>query len=241
MTDVNVIFEDSEGFDLDVRYVSVGQVPWIAAIGGRALPRQQRSRFVRPTFGPEELVETPYQASGGLSALMQLDDQELQVEIHRQSYSLLWSTELQADAVFRNVEPFLPRVRCETTVVYADGLQVDGESVRMLRATLRGTGAKQIAYVRLQFDDRAVTWEQRRVSLIGSDRWFIAGQVGFVADRLDQRYIEAMIERTASYRLAPIAAELARRAADVVAGIRRFPIADLGFAGESSLSGTAMS
>lgn len=217
-----------------------GLVPWIAAINGRAQPYSRRPRFVQPALGPDELVETPYQASGGPSALMQLGDQELQVEIHHQSYALLWSTELQADAVVRNIEPFLPRARCEAVVVYADGFEVDGESGPVMRAIMSGADAKQIAYVRLQYDDRAVTWEQRRVTLIGSERWFVAGQVGFVADRLDQGYIEALIEQTASYRLSPIAAELAGRAANVVAAIGRFPMGDLGEAGESSVSGTAM-
>jgi hypothetical protein len=222
MARTQIILTDAEGFDRWPDTAPVATAPWVEAMRRRSISRRRRAYYAFTT-GPGELVETPYVASGGLSSLIQLDDEELQVEIHRDSFSLLWSTDLLADSVIRNILPMLPGVPLEVEVAYVDGLAVEREPAAAMRAIARGEDARQVAYLRLQYEDRVVSWEQRRVDLIGSSRWFVAGQVGFVADQLDAAYIESMIVRTASRRLAPIAPHLASRVAKVVGLAERFP------------------
>jgi hypothetical protein len=231
------ILNDPEGPGRRRVRVPAAQTPWVEAMRRRSTPHGRR-RVPLPT-GPGELAETSYMASGGLSSLIQLDDEELQVEIHRQSFSLLWSTDLLADSTIRNVRSLLPGVPLEAEIAYVDGMAIDQDPFATMETITRGDDARQIAYVRLQFEDRVVSWEQRRVHLLGSSRWFVSGQVGFVADQLDQAYVELMIERTASRRLAPIAAELARRVANTVEAAGRFPLRAFEDAGGASAAGGA--
>jgi hypothetical protein len=243
MAGTQTILNDSEGLDAHPDTVPAVTMPWIEAMRRRRRRHPQRriGRFVKTTTGPTELVETPYVASGGLSSLIQLDDEELQVEIHRASFALHWSTDLLADAVIRNIQPLLPNAPLEAEVVFGDGLPMDKEPAAAMEAIVQGEDARQIVYLRLQFEDRAVSWEQRRVSLLGSSRWFVAAQVGLVADRLDEAYIEAMIERTASRRLAPIAADLAWRAGSTVGFAGRFPVGEFEETRRTSSQGMGMS
>lgn len=241
MAHTQIILKDTEWLDPPPDTVSAATVPWVEAMRRRSFSRRRRERSLLATTGPGELVETPYLASGGISSLIQLDDEELQVEIHRESFSLLWSTDLLADSVIRNIQPLLPDVPLEAEVAYVDGPSIDMEPAAAMEAIARGQDARQVAYLRLQFEDRAVSWEQRRVNLLGSGRWFVAGQVGFVADQLDEAHIKTMIERTASRRLAPIAAYLAWRVASTVGFAGRFPVRAFDKTGRASAAGGAAS
>lgn len=237
MARTQIMLNDAEELDPPPDTMPAATVPWVEAIRQRSFSHRRRGGYFLATTGPGELVETSYMASGGLSSLIQLDDEELQVEIHRKSFSLLWSTDLPVDSVMRNIQPLLPGVPLDAEVVYVDGFAMDKEPAAAMEAIARGEDARQFAYLRLQFENRAVSWEQRRVSVLGSSRWFVAGQVGLVVDQLDEAYIETMIERTASRRLAPIAADLARRAANTVRFAGRFPARVFDETGRASAAG----
>lgn len=188
------------------------------------------------------MTKIPYQASGGTSLLMRLDDgDEVQVEIHLESYAVLWSSQLSASAALRNLVPLLPGAPREAIAVHADGtVAEDVATVLDLIAEDDTNSQIDIAFFRLRYEDRVVSWEECRVKSPDTGLWVEMAQVGFLADRLDENYLVELIRNTAP-RLGVGAPALGRLAAEVVADAGRFPAAKLGEdfgagAGEGSAS-----
>lgn len=218
------------GHDLGTALGSTDLKPWWGMAYG-AGPARSRRAFKRPESGSLELTEFPYMASGGESLLMQLDDgDEVQVEIHLDSYSVLWSSRLSAAATFRNLAPLMSGAPLEAVAGDVDGTVTDGGVTVVLDLIANDDAHRRLAFFRLQYEDRIVTWEQRPASSPDTGRWIVLAEVGVLLSRLDESYLAELI-RSSAPRLTVAASALARRAAVVIARADRFPVAELDAAG----------
>jgi hypothetical protein len=174
------------------------------------------------------MTEVSYASSGGESLLMRLDDgDEVQVEIHVDSYSVLWSSRLSAAATFRNLVPLMPGAPLEAMAGDIDGTITDGDVTAVLTVIANDDARRRLAFFRLHYEDRIVTWEQRPVSSPDSGRWIVVAEVGVLLSCLDEGYLAELIRSTAP-RLSVAASTLARRSAEVIMSeVGRFPVAEL--------------
>jgi hypothetical protein len=253
----NAVLADSEDLD-EWHYqneVPIAAIPWLAAAhrrtqaglgsyagmgtrgarqwwrtpSGTLTDSLSRLQFKPLARGAVETTEISYQASGGTSLLMRLDDgDEMQVEIHLESYAVLWSSQLSASAAFRNLAPLMPGMPREAIAVRANGTVADDvASVLDLIAGNDPNDQIDITFFRLRYEDRIVSWEECRVNSPDTGLWVEVAQLGFLADRFDEGYLVELIRNTAP-RLGVSAPTLGQRAAEVVADAGRFPAAQLG-------------
>lgn len=239
----------------DARDIPVDTVPWLAAalrrtaagtwfdtgatIGSSDLrpwwrradhagAGYSRLRFKRPEWGSLEMTEIAYTASGGESLLMRLDNgDEVQVEIHVDSYSVLWSSQLSAAATFRNLVPLMPGAPLEAMAGDVDGTVTDGDVTAVLAVIASDDARRRLAFFRLRYEGRIVTWEQRPLHSPDSGRWIVVAEVGILLTCLDEGYLAELIRNTAP-RLSVAASALVRRAAKVITSATgSFPVAEL--------------
>lgn len=160
-----------------------------------------------------------YQASGGTSRLFEVGkDEQLQIEVHPDSYSVLWSSELSDSELSMRLDALLPR---SSRRVVVSARKQESHNIY----DISGGGAKEILsklhdalrsldFVRIDFDDRVLTWE------CGDVNHQRPNEVGFLAERFDPSYLTALLTSTATGRVTEIAEEAIYSAADIVS---RFP------------------
>jgi hypothetical protein len=163
-----------------------------------------------------------YVASGGPSRIVRFPDgQELQMEVHATSFAVVWSTELDPDATLRLAAPLLPQHVRRARVVDAGQLRQETEISTVVQRIK--TGGRGIALFRVQYDDRALSWENARHFASDARRGLGYARIGFVAESFDVDYIAELIERTGSARLNAAARKLLERAAEGTELVRQAP------------------
>lgn len=226
--------------------IPIAAIPWLAAarqrtqagLGSHAgaaaggvrqrWPGPSRLQFKLLDARPTGATPIPYQASGGRSLLIRLDDgNEVQVELHLESYAVLWSSQLSASAAWRNLAPLLPGMPREVIAVRADGIIVDDDAASALDLITSDNPNDQVGvtFFRLDYEDRVVSWEKCQMNSPDTGLWVEVAQLGLLAKRFDADYLVALMRNTAP-RLGVDAPALVRQAADVVRG--SFPTAKLG-------------
>lgn len=157
-----------------------------------------------------------YEASGGTSRAYQLSEAEqLYVEVHPESYSVLWPSVLSDSDLAGQLASFLPQAG-RRGVVYstvAKSLKVyDLPEVDAQRFLIQARSeAGEIGFARIDYDDRVLTWE---LSEPDSGR---PNEIGFLAQTFDPSYLVVLVRETGTSSAAQAAEEVIYGSRDIVA------------------------
>ncbi len=155
-----------------------------------------------------------YEASGGSSRLFRLDTgDEFVVEVHRDSFTFLWSTPLLADTWLSRLSPLLP-TRGGRVLVMSHGRPVKYRPARFAEAL--AANRDDVDFVRVRFSDRLVTWER---SAADPERDLV-GEAAVLARSFDAEYIQSCIYLTTT---ADIREQLGLLLSESAEYVRRFP------------------
>lgn len=189
-----------------------------------SVSRAARRSVANSDWGPVQEHQIEYTASGGPSLLIQLDNgNEMQIELHEDSYSVLWSTELSVAGVVSCLTPFLPPSPVEALAVDDSGAVASDDVAGVMRVIR--DAPERLTFVRLEYDDRILTWERRALRSLATERRWVAAEVGLAASQFDEEYLASLLRETASPYLASSATKLAGKATKIVTA--RFSVANL--------------
>jgi hypothetical protein len=157
-----------------------------------------------------------YTGSGGRSRVIRLPgSDQLTVELHPDSFTLLWSSFVDASRWATSV-PLLAPARPGTAIVFA---QEDAEPRAMPSYALApeiATAAEAPVFVRLDYDDRVLTWEPKHEDTFGA--------VAVLTNVVDTHYFQRCLKLTGTPAIAAAASALVREAWSLV---ERFPAGQL--------------
>jgi hypothetical protein len=171
-----------------------------------------------------------YQASGGTSRVFKMDeDEQLQIEVHKNDYAVLWPTMLSDSDISARLGGLLPQT-CRRGIVHVereDSHRIYELSGQETREFIDGIHSElgPLDFVRIDYDDRVLTWEGRQGDGGRSN------EIGFLAEQFDPSYLVALVTSTATRPVIGIAEQAIYGAADIVG---RFPSQSL-FPDEASI------
>jgi hypothetical protein len=173
----------------------------------------------------ETVINVPYEASGGPSALLRLaDGATVRVEAHQGAFALVWPTHLSLTALADLVaRPADTRAGAGTgaLVVDGEGSVQEGEFAD-LRAGITEDAA-DVEFARLDLADVVVTWQQRAdPALTGAEE--AAHEIGLGAECFDPQLLRELIETTAVAPIARAAHRLVEEARTVLAAVPAGPL-----------------
>lgn len=164
-----------------------------------------------------------YEASGGTSRIYEVtEDEHLQIEVHPESYSVIWPTELSEEGVSNTLARLLPHTG-QRAIVHTPG-QASHENYDLSGLDVEGflrvftDRVREPDFVRIDFDDRVLTWE----SCEFPEQRF--NEIGFLARQFDPSYLVALINATGTPSVVAVAEEAINASSDIV---ERFPYAEL--------------
>lgn len=162
------------------------------------------------------MTTTEYETQDGRALLVELGDgEELTVERHGNSWSVLWSCSLPAPEALRRVAELLPSSglasfsTLDESVTSRSGQPLDEVPSARISELVDEVG-DSLTFARLDYKDRAVTWEvspgKRK-----RGRWLARpGEMGLMAAKRDDDYLVRVIEATATPLVVRAVHELAR-------------------------------
>jgi hypothetical protein len=161
-----------------------------------------------------------YTASGGPSAIFEFpDNEELTAEVHAKTFAALWSCHLSAEEWMGRVLPLLPSPSDgQALIIGSDMAEADELPIVDAERVLRQHELNP-TFVRLRYDDRAVSWEQL-LTQQGDPGASSLAEVGLLAEGFDHIYLSEVVRATATPTLAEHAGRMADRIGTLVA---RFP------------------
>jgi NB-ARC domain-containing protein len=167
-----------------------------------------------------DVVKVPYEASGGMSALLQVGGgATLRVEAHKGSFALVWPTHSSlaalADIVARPADT-RHGANTKALVVDDEGAIQEGTFAN-LRARI-ADGDDNVQFARFDLADVVITWQHSADPALteGEDT---AHEIGLGAEYFDPQLLRELIETTAIATIASAAGKLVEEARAVLVAI----------------------
>jgi hypothetical protein len=167
-----------------------------------------------------DVVNVPYEASGGASALLRVGGgATLRVEAHQESFALVWPTHRSltalADLVTRPADT-RPGADTKALVVDGEGAVQEG-AFADLRARI-ADGDDDVEFARLDLADVVVTWQHRADPALTGEEG-AAHEIGLGAECFDPQLLRKLIETTAVATIASAAGKLVEEARAVLVAV----------------------
>jgi elongation factor Tu len=137
-----------------------------------------------------------YKSSGGRSRIYELPgDQVLVIEPHEDSFSVLWSTNLSVTRWLKQISPLLPSDDATAFVVGAPEHRM--VQLPLTELSWRITESAAIEFVRVQYRDRALTWEAPQ-GAVGDEQPATWGEAALMAGTVNRAYVADCVRATAT-------------------------------------------
>jgi len=181
-------------------------------------PASPRARaHVHPA--QELLPMTGYKASGGDSALYDVDGWPVRAEAHAGAFAMVWP----ARTSLRALVSWLRDHRVESAGVRLGGPNTAVELHRWAEATLRieQAGPDEFTFARIDLPHLVVTWSPYLRQLPVNDETHAAAEIGIGAEQFDQAAVAALVEGTGVTAVAERAQAIAGQAGELLADVPR--------------------
>lgn len=174
--------------------------PW-THVYPTSLPAEASPATVELLKGKSAVNAETYKSSGGTSEhRTYVAGEEAQIELHKMSFSVLWSAALPAKG-------FLYTVRA--LVANADGTArmstVDNQPLECPLDQLSETveaNPDRLTFIRIDLPDRAVTWEAPDLSRSLGAHPYLPGQVGAICRQFEPDWLRQLLVETATPHIA---------------------------------------
>jgi len=180
--------------------------PW-TTLYPTSLPERAPTALL-DALNERQLVSTEnYEASGGRSEhRTYLTGEEAQIELHRRSFTVLWSAALPARGFLGRVRQLLAERDALARISTIDKHALELSPAQLIERV--GKSPRSLTFIRLDFPDYALTWEAANLQRSLGRRPYLPGHVGVIAKHLDPEWLHQFILSTATPHVAADAEQL---------------------------------
>jgi ribosomal protein L30/L7E len=179
--------------------------PWTAAYSVSLPPKASADLLTRLRKTAVNLQT--YKSSGGESEYRSYEaGEEAQVELHEHSFSVLWSAVLPAQGFLHYIRPLITDTDGSARMSTVDNQPIECSLTEGIKKIDADPG--RFTFIRLDFADRAITWEAPDLSRSLGQRPYLPGQIGVICRQFEPDWLRRFLVETATPHVAADADDL---------------------------------
>jgi len=142
-----------------------------------------------------------YMSSGGTSEYRSyLTGEEAQIELHRRSFTVVWSAALPAKSFLHHVRPLISGPAITARISTADRQAIKCSALGLFDRVR--SAPTSLSFIRLDLPDRSLTWEAANLGRALGKHPYLPGHVGVIAKQIEPEWLQQLIVKTATPHVA---------------------------------------